>query len=46
LELTGDFDRCSSHLENTYGVGFPPESEEVKTFLVGAHEFVADLVEV
>jgi hypothetical protein len=46
LVIAGDFEKCSSALENSYGVGFLPESEEAKTFLVGTHEFVADLVEV
>jgi hypothetical protein len=46
LRLAGNFDDCSSVIENSYGIGFEQGSEEAKTFLAGAPAFVADVVEV
>jgi hypothetical protein len=46
LVLAGNFDQCSSVLENSYGVGFVEDSTEAKTFLAGADTFVAEQVEV
>jgi hypothetical protein len=46
LVLAGNFDECSSVLENSYGVGFAEDSVEAKTYLAGSETFVADLVEV
>jgi hypothetical protein len=46
LVLAGDFAKCSSALENSYGVGFEPNGTDAQTFLAGKHEFAADAVEV
>jgi hypothetical protein len=46
LRLAGDFNECSSMIENSYGIGFEQGSQEAKTFLAGAPNFVADIVEV
>ena len=46
LALIGNLDRCKSTIENSYGVGFPYDSTKAKTFLAGAPEFRADLVEI
>jgi hypothetical protein len=46
LALEGDFTRCQSALENSYGVGFEPGGTDALTFLAGQHRFAADLVEV
>ena len=46
LALIGNLDRCKSTIENSYGVGFPYDSNKAKTFLAGAPEFRADLVEI
>jgi hypothetical protein len=46
LALSGDFDRCSSELENNYGVGWARGSTEAQTFLAGQANFRADHVEV
>lgn len=46
LALIDSLDRCKSTIENSYGVGFPYGSRKAQTFLAGAPEFRADLVEV
>ena len=47
LKLAGEtFDRCSSALENSYGLGFLYGSPKTKEFLAGKHRFSADIVEV
>jgi hypothetical protein len=46
LVLAGDFDQCSSTLENSYGVGFEPDSEDAQTFLAGINRFTAQIVEI
>jgi hypothetical protein len=46
LILAGDFADCHSTLENSYGVGFEPNSTDAKTFLAGGSDFAADIVEV
>jgi hypothetical protein len=46
LVLAGDFDHCSSAVENAYSMGLEPGSEEANTYLVGTHEFVAEIVEI
>ena len=46
LRIAGNFDDCSSHLENTYGVGLVFGGTKAGTFLAGEPNFVADLVEV
>jgi hypothetical protein len=48
LVFAGNFDECSSVIENSYSIGFPdgPASVEAKTFLAGADKFAADQVEV
>lgn len=44
--LADDFDNCTAVLENSYGVGFQPESTEAETYLAGTPHFRADIVEV
>jgi len=46
LKLAGDFDDCSSCIENSFGVGFKYGSEKCQTFLAGVPKFRADIVEV
>lgn len=46
LKLAGNFDYCSSHIENTYGVGLVYGGTKAGTFLAGYPEFAADVVEV
>jgi hypothetical protein len=48
LVLAGNFDECSSVIENSYSLGFPdgPENEQAKTYLAGQEQFSADAVEV
>lgn len=46
LVLAGDFDRCASTIENTFGIGLRFGSEQAQTFLAGTSRFKADEVEV
>ena len=46
LVLAGDFDRCGSTIENTFGIGLEYGSEEAQNFLAGSPRFKADDVEV
>jgi hypothetical protein len=46
LKLASNFDQCSSHLENTYGIGMLYGGSKASTFLAGEPEFSADIVEV
>ena len=47
LKLSGlQFDRCSSSLEHSFGLGFLYESSKAKEFMAGKHHFVPDIVEV
>jgi hypothetical protein len=46
LVLCGDFTRCVSELENSYGMGLTAGSPEAKSFLAGAEVFKAEAVEV
>jgi hypothetical protein len=46
LVLQGNLDRCSSVIENAYGIGLPEGSKEAHTFLAGTDTFTADQVEV
>jgi hypothetical protein len=46
LALIGSLDKCKSTIENSYGVGFTYGSAKAQTFLAGAPEFKADIVEV
>lgn len=46
LVLAGDFDRCASTIENTFGVGLKYGGEEAQKFLAGKPRFAADEVEV
>lgn len=46
LALIGSFEKCKSTIENSYGVGFTYGSKKAQTFLAGAPEFKADIVEV
>lgn len=46
LKLAENFDKCSSQIENSYGVGLVYGGERSKTFLAGTNQFVADVVEV
>ncbi|EAX98874.1 B-box zinc finger family protein [Trichomonas vaginalis G3] len=46
LALNGNLEKCSSIIENSYGVGFQYNSNKARTFLAGAPEFRADAVEV
>lgn len=46
LKLAENFDRCSSQIENSYGVGLVYGGERSKTFLAGSNQFAADVVEV
>jgi hypothetical protein len=45
LVLAGDFNVCSSELENSYTAGFEPGRKDAKTLLAGKPNFVADVVE-
>lgn len=46
LKLVGDLDRCTSSIENNFGVGFEYGSDESKNYLAGSPVFKADIVEV
>ena len=46
LALIGNLEHCKSTLENSYGVGFQYDSHKARTFLAGAPDFRADLVEI
>ena len=46
LRIAGNFDDCSSHLENSYGVGLVYGGTKAGTFLAGQPNFVAEVVEV
>lgn len=47
LVLAGQqFERCSSALENSFGLGFLYGSQKAKEFLAGQNKFAADIVEV
>ena len=46
LVIGGNFDRCASTLEHTFGIGLEPGSEAAQNFLAGAPRFKADCVEV
>lgn len=47
LVLAGQqFERCTSAIENSFGIGFLYGSQKAKEFLAGAHRFTADIVEV
>ena len=46
LVIAGNFDRCASELEHTFGIGLEPGSDGSQKFLAGAPRFRADCVEV
>jgi len=46
LVIGGNFDRCASTIEHTFGIGLEPGSEAAQNFLAGAPRFKADIVEV
>ncbi|EAY22811.1 B-box zinc finger family protein [Trichomonas vaginalis G3] len=46
LALVGNLEKCTSTIENSYGVGFAFDSQKAKTFLAGSQEFRPDVVEV
>ena len=46
LVLADNFKQCVAVIENSYGIGIPPDSEEAETYLAGIPEFAADIVEV
>jgi hypothetical protein len=46
LVIGGNFDRCASTIEHTFGIGLEPGSEAAQNFLAGAPRFKADCVEV
>lgn len=46
LVLAGNFDRCASTIENTFGIGLEYGSEAAQKFLAGQPRFKADNVEV
>lgn len=46
LRLEGNLDKCSSTIENNFGVGFEYGSNVCKTFLAGSPVFKPDIVEV
>lgn len=47
LVIAGEsFERCSSELENSFGIGFLYGSQKAKEFLAGKHRFAADQIEV
>ena len=47
LKLAGsEFERCSSTIENSFGVGYLYGSQKAKEFLAGKNRFAADIVEV
>ena len=47
LKLAGSqFERCSSCIENSYGLGFLYGSTKAKEFMAGKQKFAADIVEV
>jgi hypothetical protein len=47
LKLAGQqFERCSSCIENSYGLGFLYNSSKAKEFMAGKQKFAADIVEV
>ena len=41
-----DLRNCSSEIENSYGVGLKPKSQEAKSFLAGRHQFEVNVLEV
>jgi hypothetical protein len=45
LVIDGDFARCSSLIESTFGIGLRPNSEDSKTFLAGAEHFAIEELE-
>lgn len=46
LCLAGDFDRCYSTIENSFGVGFPFDSPRARSYLAEERDFKAEIVEV
>lgn len=46
LSLSESFTECSSELEQSYGIGLRPGSEEARTFLAGQERFALDALEV
>jgi len=43
LVLTGEFEECSSELENSYGIGL--RNDEARTFLAGSNKFRIEMIE-
>ena len=46
VTVKDDLRNCSSDLENSFGVGLKPKSQEAKTFLAGKHQFEVNAMEV
>lgn len=46
LVLAGNFDKCSSTLENSFTAGFLYDSKKAKEFMANTNKFSADIVEV
>lgn len=46
LVLADNFKQCVAVIENSYGIGLPPDSPEAEEYLAGTPEFAADVVEV
>jgi len=46
LVLRGDFKGCTSKVENSFGIGLRPNSEDAETFLAGRDVFDCDAVEI
>ncbi|KAL0235091.1 hypothetical protein GEMRC1_001673 [Eukaryota sp. GEM-RC1] len=46
LVLENDFQKCSSQIENSYGIGLDPNSSECSSYLAGVRDFVPEVIEV